>query len=528
MNKQKSPIYLTEHWVKKEVINSENQVSEEVVAKITIEDVNNQIITTIQNILELDEDLEYIDSLMNYLELFGFNINDNIILDDKVVNDAKITYKYKVSIEGEKSIIRLLTYQEAKKLISQKLESWINFTSLNKKLKYLNSNKGQNIKISDNYNEVELNEILKISKGLSTDNKLSNQISELIKKLRNQDDYKARLEIINQATVSVNFDTITQSELVGLSGENIQNHEDTFSIYRAIISEAEQLVKSNYTEIHYSYSEENTEYIESKREEKNKKITEQEEKTKQELEDKINLEKQRKKKRILKNSIIAWMFWVIIWWWIILDKKYWTEEIDDKQELNSKNVEEYANNLYDELILNKNLDIRNNIKNHLDPVMDDIFEFYSSETYVWITGMKLKELLMNLWYDNLWTKVSYVDWYVEISLPDLWPEVDKIRYKVIKNNNFIVDTQFSNPWLYREIISTLEIDMKIASSINNFQDTIDRKLQPILKWNFWSNFKDYISVISYRKLDKFHIEIHNTKENVIFKNIVLNLPSHLR
>ena len=246
------------------------------------------------------------------------------------------------------------------------------------------------------------------------------------------------------------------------------------------------------------------------------------------MEDKINLEKQRKKKRILKNSIIAWMFWVIIWWWIILDKKYWTEEIDDKQELNSKNVEEYANNLYDELILNKNLDIRNNIKNHLDPVMDDIFEFYSSETYVWITGMKLKELLMNLWYDNLWTKVSYVDWYVEISLPDLWPEVDKIRYKVIKNNNFIVDTQFSNPWLYREIISTLEIDMKIASSINNFQDTIDRKLQPILKWNFWSNFKDYISVISYRKLDKFHIEIHNTKENVIFKNIVLNLPSHLR
>ena len=527
MIRNKGPLFLDENWAieqPEKIKETVNKTQE----KITIEDVNNEIIIAIQNILEIKNLWENIDTLISYLDLFGFDINNHIVLDNRVVNDSKITYRYKLSIEGEKSIIRLLTYQEAKKLIAQKLESWINFTSLNKKLRYLNSNKGQNIKISDNYNEAELNEILKISEGLSTDNKLSNQISELIKKLRNQDEYRARLEVINQAIISVNFYTITQSELVDLSGEKIQNPEDTFSIYRSIILEAEQWVKSNYTEINYSYSEENTEYIESKREEKKKKITEQEEKAQQELEDKINLEKQRNNKKIAKRTVIAWMFWVLIWSWIVLDKEYWKEEVNNKQELNSKNIEDYANNLYDELILNKNLDIRNNIKNHLDPVMDDIFKFYSSETYVWITGMKLRELLINLWYNNLWTKVSYVDWYVEISLPDLWPEVDKIRYKVIKNNNFIVDTQFSNPWLYREIFSALEIDIKVASSINDFQDTIDGKLQTILEWNFWSNFKDYISVISYRKSDKFHVEIHNSQDNIIFKNIVLSLPSHLR
>jgi hypothetical protein len=52
----------------KNLDNENNTNEKEAVAKTTIDDVNNQIITTIQKILEMDQDLDDIDSLMNYLK----------------------------------------------------------------------------------------------------------------------------------------------------------------------------------------------------------------------------------------------------------------------------------------------------------------------------------------------------------------------------------------------------------------------------------------------------------------------------
>jgi hypothetical protein len=101
----------------------ENQVNNKAVVKTNLDDVNGQIITRIQNILEIDQNLINIDSLMNYLELFGFNINEHISLDGKNINNDKITYKYSINKEGEKIIKSMLTYQESKRIIKQKLES---------------------------------------------------------------------------------------------------------------------------------------------------------------------------------------------------------------------------------------------------------------------------------------------------------------------------------------------------------------------------------------------------------------------
>jgi hypothetical protein len=213
-------------------------------------------------------------------------------------------------------------------------------------------------------------------------------------------------------------------------------------------------------------------------------------------------------------------------WGVLMDEKFWEANTKPVNELTWPNVKQYANKLYNELILKENIKTRNSIKNELDWLIEEVFKFYPSEAYVWIIGSKIKKILDNLWYGHLGSVISNKNWYIIIQFPELY-ETEDIKYKISENNKYTVDIQFNNPVLYNEIINELQFDIKIAHSVDNFQDTIENKLANIFIKHFWKNFKERITLISYTKSRYFHIEIHDSKENTTYNNINLSLPSHL-
>jgi hypothetical protein len=111
--------------------------------------------------------------------------------------------------------------------------------------------------------------------------------------------------LIQEVIISVNFNNISQEDLSNSPNYTNQNIEDTFSLYKAILAESKQTVKSNFDTISYSYTEENTQYIENEKKDKEKIELKKQEKINLEIEESEKILKKEKNNKIRKNTILA-------------------------------------------------------------------------------------------------------------------------------------------------------------------------------------------------------------------------------
>jgi hypothetical protein len=111
--------------------------------------------------------------------------------------------------------------------------------------------------------------------------------------------------LIQEVIISVNFDNISQEDLSNSPNKTNQNIEDTFSLYKAILAESKQTVKSNFDTISYSYTEENTAFIASKQLDDEQKAVKKQEKVDNELSKELTIASNIKLKAFRKKAVIG-------------------------------------------------------------------------------------------------------------------------------------------------------------------------------------------------------------------------------
>lgn len=522
MNISKNPLFLTENWA---LIEEKFEVNKEVIIeekKITISDVLNEILTSIQEIVACEIEVTWnkdidINSVKELLASVDFDFENDIELEETITVNEKIIFKYKINKSWEKKLKSLLIFFETNKILQDRLYSWINFESLNKKLNYINSDSLW-IKVSEDYTEDELIEILNIVKVLPKSDSLVTQLNNLINKIANQPDYKDRLLVIineiNNTGAMVNWSKI------------IESTTELNTIYQSALSEAQKTVNKNFSSISYTYTEKNTEFIESKQLDEQNKTIKQQEKLDEESAEKLKLSKIEKKKKFYQKLVKAWIFaWFLATWGIVLDK-FWTKESIQSEKNNT-----YENEGIEMTLINRMIEKdRVKLKIVYDKFIDDVFKTYDNpDLLVWIIWMQLRKLAEST-LDNagkyaysVWKKSGNIEIKIELnSNYSMSPLIYEIKLKE-KNRNI---SEYHYERLYQEIQIIVWPQLSITTDIKELQDKLESYLDPILYRIFGHQWEDF-KVISYQQGNFFHIDITEPIHNVTY-DIKLLLPSHLR
>ncbi len=340
MNKQKGPIYLTERWVKQEEIKETLKVPKK---KKTHLEVSEKIVKNIQWLLEWktnNSQWENINFVNLLCDSFWFNFDIHTQIETKWIDKNDITYTYSLNQEWEKIILQLLHYIEVKKCLENELISNISFSRLNNKIEHYNSNYKSNIIVKSDYTIEELDELLK---QVDNDSDIKIEVDKLKNRFNKSIKYKKNITRILQEFNVQSF--------VNLSGNHINNNPELLVIYNKIISESIESVKNQYIPVSYSYSEENTVYIKQKLQEKENKSKQEQEGKDWILSQKLKIESDKNRKEFIKKAMQIWFIVSLASWLIILNKNTPETETINHEQISSKNVEDYANNLYDKLIL---------------------------------------------------------------------------------------------------------------------------------------------------------------------------------
>lgn len=473
MNSKKWPILLTKQWVKTEEVNLNQDIKQSVVKKTTLE-VSDEIISNIQQLLEWKtnnsqwENISFVNILC---DSFWFDFDIHTEVETTWVNKRELTHNYTLNQEWEEIILQLLEYLEIKNNIETRLNSDINVERLNKKLKYCNSK----IVTKSTYSHEELDELLKV---VNNDKVISEEIEITKERYNNSKIYKQLLSVLLQQHTRDNF-TNWWSDI-------INNSPELLVIYNKIVNESKNTVKNQYAPVSYTYSEENTEYIEKQKIEKENKAKEIQDEQELIIAQELEIESQKKHKSFKKKAIQIWFIVSLVTWWVMLNNNSQEKESENPNKITSKNVEKYANDLYDELVLK-------------NKISDEIL----LETYD-----KFNDFIISF-MDTIW--------------PMEW-DINKLKWLLVQN---IQLTSGNNELLWKDVImnvsnnwnDTLIITIKIGNKIIMNNKIYSRK--PLHK-------PDSISQINENKLKELaldeikHYMKQSTNRDELIKNISNN------